>query len=798
MAKLLSNLMVVVGAETGNFDKAMKGIERSLKRTSRDLENLGRSMSLAVTAPLLAAGAASVKFGMDAVETENLFSVSMGNMADAGRKFADDLSNSLGINRYETLQYTGTLNQMLRSMGFAQDGAYGMSTALTKLVYDFASFYNVKPEEAFIKIQAGLTGEMEQLKRHGILVDEATVKTYAYKEGIAKQGEELSQGQKVLARYAAIMAQTANAQGDLARTIDSPTNQLRVLKSTTEELATTIGQRLLPMVSKGITFLNDKAKALKNLNPEVQDNIILLAGLAAATPIVILGLARLTQAVQILAGTGALGALLSLAGRVVFAFQAMAGGAATFGQALAFISGPIGWVTTGLAVLAAGYLYYNKAQSDARAEEEQHQKTIIGLADRYKDLEEQLANNKKGTVEYQMAADEMQRLREEMKKTAPEMLQMFDEEGNRVEVLTGKLYDAAAAYRALYRESRLKELRDLQNQRLALEKQAEEAEKKGDRGKPSNWDIVKAGAKMLFGFKKSGSNLVADEYKDWKAEAEKFKTEAKKIKDEEDRINRDLQEIVHGVRPGETTSPKPQVPKTAPGGDYKKEIDPMKEYNEEMRRLNDLSREAKANHEANMLALQGESKEQQRNTELMRYNQEELRLKDLRIGRIIAQLGTLTEAERLSTTVGAELRAALATENFERMQLNKTIETQRGLLGALTADLDANTKSIAEWIKSVTNLSAKESVRLAQRASVGENVATIIGMSGRPMTAAEQAAWNANIDAGRADQNNPTPAAAPASQTTNNVTINATSNDPGAIARATTRALETAALVGAR
>ena len=804
MAKLLSNLMVVVGAETGNFDKAVKGIERSLKRTSRELESLGRSMSMAITAPLLAAGGAAVKFGVDAVETENLFTVSLGKMAKAGEAWAADLSKSLGLNRYELMQNMGMINQMFRSMGFAEEGAYAMATGLTKLSQDMASFYNLNPEEAFQKLQAGITGEAEPLKRLGILIDETTIKTYAYKNGIAKTGEELTQGQKVLARYGAIMEQTKNAQGDLARTMDSPANQMRQLKARTEELMTSLGQMLIPAVQGVVKRLTDMVKGFQELDPQVQKNILLFAGLAAAIAPAIFMLSKLTQAVLLLTSVGALPALIALAGRVTFAFQALAGGAATLGQAMAFVAGPIGWVTVALAALAGGYLYYNKVQSDARNEEEQHQKTIIDLANRYKDLEDQLVKNEKGTMEYMQAVDGIQRLKDEMKKTAPEMLQMFDEEGNRVEILTGKLYKAADAFRDLYKASKYKEISDLYTKQMALEGKKSDLQKQGYIEPTSQYGPYRQGQ----------ANMVNQQNKLW-ASQEPALAEAmannndKQIKDlnsqidelqkQRDKIAADISKVVYGDKPEKTSSKTPTVPTTAPGGGTKKKVDEaaeaLKAYNDEMRRLSELSREAKSNHDINTLALEGQGKEQARHTEFMRYNRLELQLKDLRISKIIAQINTLTDAEKLNTAVGAELRAALAAENFERMQLNKTIEMQGSLLGMLTAELDKNVASIAEWIKGVTNMSAAESVRLAKMASTGEDVSKVIGLSTKPMTAAEQSEWNRNIDSGRSDMNNPL-ASGPAANTTN-VTINATSNDPGSIARATTRALETVALVGA-
>jgi len=191
-------------------------------------------------------GKASVTMAMNAIESENLFAVSMGKMSNSAAQWSKELGRTLGLNQYELRKNVATFNVMFTAMGINTDKAYELSKGLTQLAYDMASFYNLKPEEAFLKLTSGITGEMEPLKRLGILVDEDTVKHYAYKTSIAKVGEALTQQEKVYARYGTIMEQTIKAQGDLARTMDSPANQIRLLKSRTEELQTTLGMAFLP------------------------------------------------------------------------------------------------------------------------------------------------------------------------------------------------------------------------------------------------------------------------------------------------------------------------------------------------------------------------------------------------------------------------------------------------------------------------------------------------------------------------------------------------------------------------
>ena len=141
---------------------------------------------------------------------------------------------------------------MSESMGLTSDAAFELSTGAVELAADMASFYNLSHEDVLDKIKAGLTGEAEPLKRLGILVNENTIKQVAYNAGIAARGAVLTETQKVEARWLAITQQTTKAQGDLARTMESPTNQLRRMKSELMEAFTALSQALLPALSKGV------------------------------------------------------------------------------------------------------------------------------------------------------------------------------------------------------------------------------------------------------------------------------------------------------------------------------------------------------------------------------------------------------------------------------------------------------------------------------------------------------------------------------------------------------------------
>jgi len=336
MAISIGDALLKLGVDTSSFESDLK---KSQSRVDQSFEKWGKRMALAgtvVVGSVAAIGGASIKMAMEAVESENLFEVSMGNMAQAARDWSLETSKALGLNEFELRKNIGTIYNMVSSMGLGEQAAYDMSTGITQLANDMASFYNLPTEEAFTKLRAGITGETEPLKRLGILVDEATVKTFAYETGIAKLGEELTNEQKVEARWQAILAQTANATGDLARTLDSPTNQIRLLKTQIVETSTKLGMALLPSFQKLLNFIKP-----------IVDGISSWVGENANLAAVLLGLV----------GSG--GALLIFVGllpKMISMFGSVKEGAVVFKTALVGLKAATIGLNTSLIALTASTL----------------------------------------------------------------------------------------------------------------------------------------------------------------------------------------------------------------------------------------------------------------------------------------------------------------------------------------------------------------------------------------------------------------------------------------------------------
>ena len=266
----VDELQVLITANTSRLqkeinkaNKTIEGLQKSANKTQQGVTSAFSKLKQGIVA--LGIGKIikdSIQMGMDAIESDSLFEVSLGNMADSVREWSDEIANTLGLNAVSMRKNTGVIYNMTTSMGVAGDNALKMSKGISLLTEDMASFYNLNSTEAFNKLRAGLTGETEPLKALGILVDENTIKQVAYSEGIATVGSELTQQQKVLARYVAILKQTGNAQGDLARTIDSPANQLRILKNQVTQLGLAFSNFLMPVIGAVLPYVTAFTKVI--------------------------------------------------------------------------------------------------------------------------------------------------------------------------------------------------------------------------------------------------------------------------------------------------------------------------------------------------------------------------------------------------------------------------------------------------------------------------------------------------------------------------------------------------------
>lgn len=190
-------------------------------------------------------------------EVQNVVDTVFGESANKIEEFAKSAATSFGMTELSVKQYAGSMGAMLDSMGIADDQTADMSLALVGLAGDMASFYNLDHETAWEKIRSGISGETEPLKQLGINMSVANLEAFALSHGIEKAYSEMTAAEQATLRYNYLMETTANAQGDFAKTSDSYANQQRILSLQFENLATNIGQFLLPNLNDIIIAFND-------------------------------------------------------------------------------------------------------------------------------------------------------------------------------------------------------------------------------------------------------------------------------------------------------------------------------------------------------------------------------------------------------------------------------------------------------------------------------------------------------------------------------------------------------------
>ena len=261
-----SELRSEIEKSSDSFEDAAKDVKKYGSSLSdlkgKVLSGLGNAakvgFSTLVTAGAAAVGAlgaaevASVKLASDLTEVQNVVDVTFGKNknADTINDWAKNAASAFGLSELQAKKFNGTMGAMLKSMGLSDDAVLDMSTSMTGLAGDFASFYNLPIEEAFQKIRSGISGETEPLKELGINMSVANLEAYALSKGIDKSYNSMTQAEQAALRYNFLMAASANAQGDAARTNGTLAGQLRKAQLEVQNLSGAIGMSLLPMAQE--------------------------------------------------------------------------------------------------------------------------------------------------------------------------------------------------------------------------------------------------------------------------------------------------------------------------------------------------------------------------------------------------------------------------------------------------------------------------------------------------------------------------------------------------------------------
>lgn len=280
---MAEELKVRITGDAADLDLALSDAQKSLVAFSKKAAEMGKTMSMYVTAPLLAAGAASIKMASDFNESLNKVDVSFKSASGSVTEFAKTSLKTYGIASGTALDMASNFGDMATSMGLGVGEASKLSTSLVGLAGDMASFKNIRIDVAQTALNGIFTGETESLKRLGIVMTEANVKAYAFAQGITKQYDSMSQAEKVMLRYQYVMSVTKNAQGDFARTNENAANQMRMFGEGVKQLSAEIGQVMLPAVTSITRAANNMITGFSGASEGTKGFVVALGLIAAGT-----------------------------------------------------------------------------------------------------------------------------------------------------------------------------------------------------------------------------------------------------------------------------------------------------------------------------------------------------------------------------------------------------------------------------------------------------------------------------------------------------------------------------------
>lgn len=250
------------------IDSEISHAKNSFESLSNTIKKLGSVIAAAFAfGKLVQFGKEAIELGSDLEEVQNVVDVTFTTMSNKVEEFSKKSAISAGLSETMAKRYVGTFGAMSKSFGFAEKDAYKMSTALTQLTGDVASFYNISQDEAYTKLKSVFTGETETLKDLGVVMTQSALDAYAMANGFGKTTSAMSEQEKVALRYQFVIQQLSGASGDFIRTSDSWANQVRILKLQFESLKATIGQGLINVftpIIKTINILLSKLSAAAN------------------------------------------------------------------------------------------------------------------------------------------------------------------------------------------------------------------------------------------------------------------------------------------------------------------------------------------------------------------------------------------------------------------------------------------------------------------------------------------------------------------------------------------------------
>jgi hypothetical protein len=256
----LPPLVLRIYSDTSGAQRGLLQVNQRIGGLRASFTGMASLVKYAMGTAVVAGIGKAVTAAGDLREAQNASNVTFGKASRIVQDYGKRAAESAGLANAEALQAASSFGAMLRNAEFTADASANMSVELTQLAGDMGSLRNVDPTEMLDNIRSALAGETEPLRRYGVDVSAAAVETEAWRSGLAKQGAELTNSQKIQARYNLIMKDTKQAHGDFGETAStSLPNQLRILRGKVIDTAAAWGESLRPAVTNVLRFINEKA-----------------------------------------------------------------------------------------------------------------------------------------------------------------------------------------------------------------------------------------------------------------------------------------------------------------------------------------------------------------------------------------------------------------------------------------------------------------------------------------------------------------------------------------------------------
>lgn len=281
---------------TQKVNSATESLQKRMTNLGNRMKDIGKALSLRITAPLVAAGTAAVKFASDMTETLGKTEVTFGEEAEAVKRWSRTSITQMGLASQSALDSAALFGDMATGMGMSRKEAAKMAMELTQLGADLASFKNISNDVAKTALKSIFTGETESLKNLGVVMTEVNLQEFARSQGIRKSISRMKEQEKIMLRYRYVLARTTNAQGDFARTNMNTANQMRMFTENLKQIGDQLGQILIPYVTKALQTINSWLVKFQQLDKGTQRIIVVVGLFAAAIPPLLIALGSVVTA----------------------------------------------------------------------------------------------------------------------------------------------------------------------------------------------------------------------------------------------------------------------------------------------------------------------------------------------------------------------------------------------------------------------------------------------------------------------------------------------------------------------